>query len=281
MPELPEAETIARGLDAPVRRGRPITVEIRFADLVESDPADWAAALPRATFTGVTRRGKNVVLIRDDDSRLVVNLGMSGRLLWRPEGDLSPPPTHPAVIIPLHGADGGPGNLIYHDPRRFGRLRLLSSAEYHAWSRTLGPEPLGQGFTARCLHAAMLRSRSPIRSWLLDQRRVAGVGNIYASEACYRAQIHPTTPANQLNPAEVRRLHRALRTVLNDAVARGGTTLRDYRTAQGWEGAYQHALLAYGRDGSPCKRCRTPIERIVFSGRSAFLCPRCQLAPAP
>jgi formamidopyrimidine-DNA glycosylase len=107
---------------------------------------------------------------------------------------------------------------------------------------------------------------------------VAGVGNIYASEACFRARIHPETRTNQMDPEGARRLHRALRTVLRHAIARGGTTLRDYRTAQGWEGSYQHALLAYGRDGEPCPRCRHPIERIVFSNRSAFLCPRCQPA---
>jgi formamidopyrimidine-DNA glycosylase len=279
MPELPEAETIARGLAAPIRNGRPAAVHIRFPDLLEGDPAEWASVLPRAAFLEVTRRGKNVVLVRDDESCLVVNLGMSGRLLWRPVGDPSPPPTHPAVLIPLEGADGGAGTLIYHDPRRFGRLRLLSTSAYRAWSRTLGPEPLSSAFTAQRLHDALTRSRSPIRSWLLDQRRVAGVGNIYASEACYRAQIHPLTPAHRLGLDDARRLHRALRRVLGDAILRGGTTLRDYRTAQGWEGAYQHALQAYGQAGNPCGRCRTPIERIVFSGRSAFLCPACQPAP--
>lgn len=276
MPELPEAETIARGLEGAIPGGQPTGVEIRFPDLVDGDPAHWADWLPTACFRAVTRRGKNVVLIRDDESRLVVNLGMSGRLLWRAEGDTSPPPSHPAILIPLEGAAGGTGVLIYHDPRRFGRLRLLSAQDYCAWSKTLGPEPLGRAFTAKILFETLRTSRSPIRSWLLDQRKVAGVGNIYASEACYRAQIHPQTPARAISETEAQRLHRSLRTVLRDAVLRGGTTLRDYRTAQGWEGAYQHALLAYGRDGEPCARCRTPIERIVFSGRSAFLCPTCQ-----
>jgi formamidopyrimidine-DNA glycosylase len=276
MPELPEAETIVRGLKDPIPGGRPTRIEIRFADLLEGEPDDWRDAIPRATFTGVTRRGKNVVLLRDDHSHLVVNLGMSGRLLWRPEGDPSPPPSHPAILISLVDGAGGPGVLVYHDPRRFGRLRLLSAPAYQAWSRTLGPEPLGPSFTAERFAKDLATSRSPIRSWLLDQRRIAGVGNIYASEACYRARIHPQTPANHLRTTESRLLHRALRSVLRSAVARGGTTLRDYRTAQGWEGAYQHALLAYGREGEPCPRCRHPISRIVFSARSAFLCSVCQ-----
>jgi formamidopyrimidine-DNA glycosylase len=285
MPELPEAETIVRGL-RPAVMGATITgVRILHPDLVEAEPAVLARGLAEVRILDVGRRGKNVVLHLDGGDRLVVNLGMSGRLLWRPSGDPSPPPSHPGVVFRLHGVPSLPeaqgeenpgGDLVYHDPRRFGRLRLLSRKAYVAWSRTLGPEPLSRQFTGQWLATELARSRSPLRSWLLDQRRVAGVGNIYASEACHLARLHPALPASEVDPAGARRLHRAIRRVLEAAVEGGGTTLRDYRTAQGWEGAYQHRLRVYGREGDPCPRCGREIRRIVFSNRSAFYCPRCQ-----
>ncbi len=285
MPELPEAETIARGLRRPVVGGTLDGVRVLHADVLDLEPAALARGVEGRRVTAVERRGKNVVLRLDDDARLVVNLGMSGRLLWRGPHDPGPPPTHPAVIFGLRrgstaaagppGGDGG-GEIVYHDPRRFGRIQLLSGPAFRGWSRALGPEPLSAAFTARALAEGLGRSRSPIRSWLLDQRRVAGVGNIYASEACHLARIHPRTPASAIDSSRARRLHRALRKVLGDAVEGGGTTLRDYRDAQGWEGAYQHRLRVYGREGEPCLRCGHGIERIVFSNRSAFLCPRCQ-----
>jgi len=304
MPELPEAETIARGLRAFVV-GRSIhDVTVHHADLLDLPPEGFTRALigdahppfestapSRMAIADVTRRGKNVVLplvpeeeasqdprpllpIPSSPLTLVINLGMSGRLLWRSADDTSPPPTHPAVTFHL-----GEDALIYHDPRRFGRIQLLSQEALHAWSGALGPEPLDPAFTPAHLTEALACSRAPIRSWLLDQRRIAGVGNIYASEACHVAGIHPLTPASRIGETAAERLHTALREVLERAVARGGTTLRDYRTAQGWEGSFQHDLKAYGQAGRPCATCTTPIERIVFSNRSAFLCPRCQPAP--
>jgi formamidopyrimidine-DNA glycosylase len=296
MPELPEAETIARGL-RPFAVGRTIDgVTVHHPDLLDLAPDEFRAllfggapnALPSAplsaspgathstapTICDVTRRGKNVVLPLESGLTLVVNLGMSGRLLWRPADDPTPPPSHPAVTFHL-GGDA----LVYHDPRRFGRIQLLSPNPFAAWSRALGPEPLDPGFTPPELALALSQSRSPIRSWLLDQRRIAGVGNIYAVEACHRAGIHPLTPARAIDAAGAARLHGALIEVLRRAIERGGTTLRDYRTAQGWEGAFQHDLGAYGRDGLPCPTCATPVERLVFSNRSAFVCPTCQPAP--
>jgi formamidopyrimidine-DNA glycosylase len=285
MPELPEAETIARGLRDALTGCSLGRTRIHHADVVEGDPRALAPALAGARVEEVGRRGKNVVLrlsreggdLRPADLRLVVNLGMSGRLLHRGPSDDAPPPTHPAVEVEVHApGGGGGGTLVYHDPRRFGRLRVLDAGAWRAWSRTLGPEPLGRTWRARDLQAALARSVSPIRSWLLDQRRVAGVGNIYANEALFLAGIHPMTPAAAIPPAAGARLHRAIRRVLRDAVAAQGTTLRDYRTAQGWEGSYGAALRVYGREGEPCPRCRTPVERLVFGNRSAFLCPRCQ-----
>ncbi|CAN5670387.1 bifunctional DNA-formamidopyrimidine glycosylase/DNA-(apurinic or apyrimidinic site) lyase [soil metagenome] len=288
MPELPEAETIVRGLRRPLEGAVVGNVRVIHADILDAGPEKLARGLEGARITRVGRRGKNVVIGLEPDLRLVVNLGMSGRLLWRSPDDPAPPPSHPAVSFGLFrtiegGASPGTlapgGEVVYHDPRRFGRIRLLGPETFRAWSESLGPEPLSASFSARVLGEALSGSKSPVRSWLLDQRRIAGVGNIYASEACHLARIHPQTPAGQIDDAGARRLHAAIREVLRAAVEAGGTTLRDYRTAEGWEGAYQYALRAYGREGLPCPGCGETIVRVVFSNRSAFFCPRCQPAP--
>ena len=272
MPELPEAETIARGLNA-ILPGRVVRgVEVVREDVVRGPVRYFARALAGREFRGVGRRGKNVVFTFGDSTRLVVNLGMSGRFMTGTEAHEDHTSTHPAVVF--HLDDGG--WMIYDDVRRFGRLAALPGSEWTAWSRRLGPEPLARGFTATRLHRILARSKSPIRSLLLDQRRVAGVGNIYAVEALWFARIHPRTPANAIGAAASARLHRALRRVLRSAIRAGGTTLRNYRDANGDEGRFGRALHAYGREGEPCTRCRTHIERIVFGGRSAFVCPRCQ-----
>ncbi|TVR66534.1 MAG: bifunctional DNA-formamidopyrimidine glycosylase/DNA-(apurinic or apyrimidinic site) lyase [Gemmatimonadales bacterium] len=280
MPELPEAETIVRGLREPLEGRRIQSVRVIRPDVVEGPASRFMAGLAGRGVQQVGRRGKNVVIRLDDGSRLVVNLGMSGRLLYRPPGDPSPPPTHPVAEMPLVEGEGeAAGTLIYHDIRRFGLLRILPARDYRSWSDSLGPEPLDRGFTARYLAQACAASRSPIRSWLLDQQKVAGVGNIYANEAVHRAGIHPRTRALRIPDQRIPRLHRAIRRVLRDAIEARGTTLRDYRTAQGWEGSYAGALRVYGREGEPCPRCGTAVEREVFGNRSAFFCPRCQPVP--
>ncbi|MDE2794805.1 MAG: bifunctional DNA-formamidopyrimidine glycosylase/DNA-(apurinic or apyrimidinic site) lyase [Gemmatimonadota bacterium] len=272
MPELPEAETIARGLNA-VLPGRVVRrVEVVREDVVSGAAGPFARAVAGREIRGVGRRGKNVVFTFADDSRLVVNLGMSGRFMTGADAHGDHPSTHPAVVF--HLADGG--WMIYDDVRRFGRLSAIPVAEWRRWSRRLGPEPLARGFTAARLRGILARSRSPVRSLLLDQRRIAGVGNIYAVEALWFARIHPQTPANAIGAAAAARLHRALRRVLRNAIRAGGTTLRNYRDANGDEGRFGRALHAYGREEEPCTRCGTAIERIVFGGRSAFVCPRCQ-----
>jgi formamidopyrimidine-DNA glycosylase len=287
MPELPEAETIVRGL-RPHLPGRTLrSVEVIHDDLIAGG-AEGLAELGRGSrFLGVDRRGKNIVVAlrtaagpgnpapgadASPSAFLVVNLGMSGRLLFRPPGDPSPPPTHPGVRFSIEEG----GVLVYHDVRRFGRLELLPPKAFRAWSRSLGPEPLGRSFTARRLARDLAASSSPVRSWLLDQRKVAGVGNIYANEALFLARIHPRTRAANIPEAGARRLHRAIRRVLREAIRARGTTLRDYRTAAGDEGGYGGTLRVYGRKEEPCPRCGAPVERLVFGNRSAFRCPRCQ-----
>jgi len=306
VPELPEAETIVRGLRPFLLGARIARVEVLRSDLLDARPEDFVSLLMGRVIQEVDRRGKNLILTLGtveptppakpasprpgfkagsaavegrsgpgipDRTHLVVNLGMSGRLLLaQVEGDTRPPPSHPGIRFLLTDARV----LVYDDVRRFGRLRVLDPAQYREWSRTLGPEPLSPGFTARDLCEALAASTTPVRSWLLDQRRIAGVGNIYANEALFRAGLDPRIPARRIPPEAGRRLHRALRSVLREAIGNQGTTLRDYRTPDGGEGSHLQALRVYGREALPCRSCGARVERIVFGGRSAFRCPTCQ-----
>ena len=269
MPELPEVETIVRGLrpalvDRSIRR-----VRVLRPDVLRQPPRTFSARLRGRSVESVVRRGKNIVVGLTDDVVLVVNLGMTGRLmLARREAGI----THPAVRFAL---DSGP-TLVFDDVRRFGALEALTAEDWARRSGRLGSEPLSAGYTAKRLHADLSRSSSPIRSWLLDQRRVAGIGNIYANEALYLARVHPQRPARSVSESEALALYRAIRRVLRQAIRNRGTTLRNYRDASGSRGGNAVALLVYGRDGEPCADCSTKIRRSVFGNRSAFYCPRCQ-----
>ena len=273
MPELPEAETIVRGLKARVI-GKTITrAEVIKADILREPKRRFTPRLRGRSVADVTRRAKNVILELDDDSVIWVNLGMTGRLLPFP----APPrgvgrPAHPAVRFRF--ADGGV--LIFDDVRRFGSVEHLDASARSERSSAMGPEPLSDGWLPEQLVDALSRSRSPARSWLLDQRKIAGVGNIYAAEALFLAGIDPRTPVSSIDEARAGALHGAIRDILQGAIDAGGTTIRDYRNAEGEMGEYGRKLYVYGRDGDPCHRCGSPIERVVFSNRSAFLCPTCQ-----
>ncbi len=273
MPELPEAETIVRGL-RPALVGRTLRRSVVLKpDVLRQSKTAFSRKVRGRGVTGVARRGKNVVLRLDGDTVIAVNLGMTGRLLPFPRSPRGGArPGHPAVRF--HLSDGGV--LVFDDTRRFGTVEALGTAEWEARSGRMGPEPLDDAYTAADLARALRDSRAPVRSWLLDQKRIAGVGNIYACEALFLAGIHPQTPGRAVTDAQARKLHRAVRRVLRDAIRAGGTTIRDYRNADGDEGRYGRRLQAYGRGGEPCPRCSTPIRRTVFGNRSAFLCPRCQ-----
>jgi formamidopyrimidine-DNA glycosylase len=273
MPELPEAETIARDLARGVV-GRTIEdVEVVHPDVLEPPltPQRLRRQLRHRHIQGVGRRGKNVVLDVGEGERLVVNLGMTGRLLATaaPAGDQW---RHVAVRFRL---DGGRW-LLYDDVRRFGRLDLLDAAGWQRRNTELGVEPLSHAFTPASLYQATRTSRSPIRNWLLDQKRIAGIGNIYASEALFRARVRPARPANSLTRPEATRLHAGIREVLEASIAARGTTISDYRDGNGEQGAFAILLQVYDRAGKPCLRCGRPIQRIVLSSRSAFFCPHCQ-----
>jgi formamidopyrimidine-DNA glycosylase len=276
MPELPEAETIVRDLRRRLPGSRIAGARVPFPDILATGltPDLLHDAVADNAFADVQRRGKNVVLLLADHRRVAVNLGMTGRLVVDDApraGELR----HIAARFFL--ADGR--TLLFDDTRRFGRIDLYDPAAWKRRDRELGAEPLGRAFTAARMHALTGASRSPIRNWLLDQRRVAGVGNIYANEALFRARIHPARPANTIDVREAAHLHRALRAVLRDAIRARGTTLRDYRDGSGEAGTFEPRLRVYGRDGEPCPRCGDTIERVVLSNRSAFFCPTCQGEP--
>jgi len=273
MPELPEAETIVRGL-RPALVGRTISgTQVLHADVLREAPRGFSRKVKGREIVGVGRRGKNVVMRLSGDRVLAVNLGMTGRLL--PSGGYVGDPDdarHPAVRF---GLDDGE-TLVFDDTRRFGTVECLSHEEWQGRSDRMGPEPLESSFTPDDLWSRLQASRSPVRSWLLDQRKIAGVGNIYANEALFLARVHPQRLARSVTRDEATALHAGLRTVLEQAIDAGGTTLRDYRDASGGEGQYARRLLVYGRDGEPCTECGSGVRRIVFGGRSAFHCPTCQ-----
>jgi formamidopyrimidine-DNA glycosylase len=273
MPELPEAETIVRDLRARLPGSTIARVSVKHGDVLHAGltPATLDRRLRGRTFTGVSRRGKNVVLELEGALRIVINLGMTGRVVTSDvarAGELR----HIALNIAL--ADGRA--LLYDDARRFGDIDLRDEQGWAARDAQLGVEPLSDAFTASLLHALTRTSIAPIRNWLLDQRRVAGVGNIYAVEALFRAGIRPTRRARTLTRRDTAALRDALRDVLQESIDARGTTISDYRDGSGEPGNFDRRLLVYDRAGEPCVRCGTDIRRVVVSNRSAFYCRRCQ-----
>lgn len=272
MPELPEAETIVRDLQGKIV-GRSITaVKVIKSDIIQGvTPTTFIRTLKNKTVSEVTRRAKKIIIHFNDDVILSVSLGMTGRMVVSTAARAQEL-RHVAVRLTLD--DGS--ELLYDDSRRFGRLELFNAETWSERQASLGVEPLGDEFTADRLFDLTRKSITPIRNWLLDQRHVVGVGNIYAAEALYRAGIRPTRRARKLTRAETASLRDTIRSVLNASIKGRGTTLNDYRDASGEEGAYSARLQVYDRAGKPCPNCKTAIKRIVLTNRSAFYCPQCQ-----
>jgi formamidopyrimidine-DNA glycosylase len=273
MPELPEVETVRRRL-APFLEGATIAAaEILDPRLTRPvDPELVADALVGERIAAVERRGKYLLWRLESGRTLVVHLRMTGSLRHAPAGELPADAYRRAML----GLDTG-AELAYRDVRRFGTWELLDEGHLRPYfASRLGPEPLAPSFTAARLARIAERRRAPIKAVLLDQRRIAGIGNIYADEALWRARIHPRRPAGELDTTEIARLHRAIRAALRRGVELQGSTLTDYVTPDGESGGMQHEFHVYGRLGEPCDRCGTGIERIVVGGRGTWLCPRCQ-----
>lgn len=286
MPELPEVETVRGGL-APVLEGRRLArVEARRPDLRFPLPPGFVQVLTGATVLRLERRAKYLLARLDREDTLVMHLGMSGRFeIARPEGETrpgrfhyapDPDPKHAHIVFET---DAGV-RVTYYDPRRFGYMALVNSStlELHPWFAGLGPEPLSDAFDAAHLKAAFQGRRQGPKTLLLDQRIVAGLGNIYVCEALNRARISPFRPAGRISAARLAVLVPQIKAVLSEAIAAGGSTLRDFAQADGALGYFQHSFRTYDREGQPCRNegCGGIIARRVQAGRSTFYCPACQ-----
>jgi formamidopyrimidine-DNA glycosylase len=267
VPELPEVETIRAQL-APRLEGRTLA-RVEILDPRLTRPADLfevTEELEGDVVVAVERRGKYLLLRLESGLALLVHLRMTGSFGFTPL-------SHERAVIALD--DGS--RLVYRDVRRFGTWLVLEDAELEPYLATKnGPEPLGSRFTARWLGAQLVRRRAPLKAVLLDQRVVAGLGNIYADEALWRARVSPLRPANELSAAEVARLARAIRAALRTGIERQGSTLSDYRAPDGAAGSMQEEFRVYGRDGEQCPRCRATIAKTRVGGRGTWYCPRCQ-----
>jgi formamidopyrimidine-DNA glycosylase len=278
MPELPEVETIRSQL-APRVGGRTI-VEAEVLDPLWSAPRapeEVEHDLRGELIEDLTRRGKYLILELEGERFLVMHLRMTGNLLWvSAEDDVEGRP-HLRVRLTLD--DGH--RLLFVDLRRFGTGVVIDGREQldDYLGVRVGPEPLDPAFTPAVLGQEARGRKAPIKAFLLDQRRLAGVGNIYADEALYRARIHPLRPAGRLRRPEIERLHQGIIEALEAGIARQGASIDRYRDANGDRGSMQDEFLAYGREGEPCGRCGRPIARTVVGGRSTYFCPHCQRAP--
>jgi formamidopyrimidine-DNA glycosylase len=273
VPELPEVETIRVQLEPALRGRRFERVEIRDPRLTRPfDPAIVAGALEGERVVGLDRRGKYLIVRFESGRLLLMHLRMTGNLRIAPNGAPAGDPFERAVIRLDNGSE-----ITYRDVRRFGTWLVVEPDELEPYlAERLGAEPLESEFRTAALAARLAGRRAPIKAALLDQRTIAGLGNIYADEALWRARIHPLRPAGELEPEEIRRLHRSIRDVLRGGIERQGATLRDYATPEGARGRMQEEFKAYGREGQPCLRCGTPIEKIRAGGRGTSYCPSCQ-----
>jgi formamidopyrimidine-DNA glycosylase len=278
MPELPEVETVMRGLIGRLQGRRIVRVAVNRPDLRQPFPPDLATRVKGAVVQGFRRRGKYILMRLEGGNSLLLHLGMSGRLLLGPS-IAGAATSHEHLVFET---DDGT-RMAFSDPRRFGRVDLLETAveDIHPLLAGLGPEPLADDFTPERLAAALAGRRTSIKAALIDQRVVAGIGNIYACESLYRAALSPRRLAGSISGRRAARLTNAIRETLAEAVAAGGSSLRDYVQPDGELGMFQHAWKVYGRERELCPKCPgsticTGIARIAQGGRSTFYCPRLQ-----
>ncbi|MEZ7615642.1 DNA-formamidopyrimidine glycosylase [Streptococcus sp. 27098_8_73] len=273
MPELPEVETVRRGLERLVVGKTIGQVRVRYAKMIGTGVDSFVHDLPGQTIEKIGRRGK-YLLFYLTGGVLVSHLRMEGKYLFYPEE--VPERKHAHVFFEM--TDGG--TLVYEDVRKFGTMELLRKDQLEAYfaARKLGPEPTDSDFLLAPFAVALSRSKKPIKPYLLEQTLVVGLGNIYVDEALWRARIHPARPAASLKTAEVKRLREQIIEVLQLGIEKRGSTIRTYRNALGEDGTMQDFLQVYGKTGQPCARCGSPIEKIKLGGRGTHLCPHCQKA---
>ena len=286
MPELPEVETVMRGLEPVFAGTRIVKVEQNRPNLRFPFPKDFVPRLQGKMVGTLKRRAKYLLVPLDSSENLIIHLGMSGRVTIEKPGEKDvadlPNPTHDHVVFHLSNK----AIIRYNDPRRFGFMTLVKDMELatHKLFIHLGPEPLGNHFHADHLALMAKGRKAPLKSFLLDQKTVAGLGNIYVCEALFRARLSPLKKAMTLVRANgkasvaTERLTKAIKEVLSEAIEKGGSTLRDHRLTDGSLGYFQHSFAVYGRTDTPCPRakCRGTIKRIAQAGRSTFYCPVCQ-----
>ncbi|SEW41141.1 DNA-(apurinic or apyrimidinic site) lyase [Cognatiyoonia koreensis] len=282
MPELPEVETVRAGL-APVMEGQVIArADVNRPDLRWPFPENMADRLTGATITRLRRRSKYILADLSTEETLLIHLGMSGRMLisGHTVGDFHHPHPVPAKHDHVVFHMGNDARITFNDARRFGAMDLLPTASDsdHWLIRDLGPEPLGNAFDEDYLVAKLKGKNTPIKTALLDQRIVSGLGNIYVCEVLHRAGIHPARKAGRISAARVAKLVPIIRDVLSEAIAAGGSSLRDYKQTDGELGYFQHTFRVYDQEGKICATpdCTRQISRIVQGGRSSFFCPQCQ-----
>lgn len=271
MPELPEVETVRKGIEPLIIRREIAGWEVFQPRLRFPVDVNWIGQMQGAHVVRVSRRAKYLLFHLSNGRVLLGHLGMTGNFRVA-EGAVE---LRKHDHIRLLFADGH--SLVYHDPRRFGFLLLLDGEpEAHPLLAHLGPEPLGNGFSCAYLHQQFQRRSVPVKVALMDQRVVVGVGNIYASEALHRAGISVLRPANRVTEAETAALVDAVRAVFGEAIAKGGSTLKDFRDAEGRNGYFQHEFAVYGREKKNCLRCNKEIIKVIQANRSSFYCPSCQ-----
>jgi formamidopyrimidine-DNA glycosylase len=273
VPELPEVETVRRRLEPALVGRRFEHVEIDDSRLTRpDDPAEVAAELTGERVEALERRGKYLVVRFESGRVLLIHLRMTGTLLHAVPGNPADVPHRRAVVNLDDGSD-----VVYRDVRRFGTWLLVEPDALDSYlAQRLGGEPLGRTFTTRSLAASLANRRAPVKAALLDQRTLAGLGNIYVDEALWRARIHPLRPARELDADEVKALREGIKRALEAGIKRQGATLRDYRQPDGSAGSMQNEFKVYGRLGEPCDRCGTPIEKTRVAGRGTWYCPACQ-----
>ena len=273
MPELPEVETVRRGLEGALVGASIAEVILHRDNLRIPFPKNFAKSLTGQTITNINRRAKYLLFHFESDVVLIAHLGMTGRFLVVPKSKGNEYETHDHVVFKLK--DGR--QIIYNDPRRFGLMNICKHAdmEKHKLFVHLAPEPLESEFTAKYLQNALSKKTIPIKPAIMDQHCVVGVGNIYANEALFMSGISPLTPANSINkklPLLISNIHK----VLTEAITAGGSTLNDFAHVNGESGYFQHNFHVYGREGKPCTKCQAPIISIRQAGRATFYCEKCQ-----
>ena len=271
MPELPEVETVRRGLEKLILGKKISYIDIRYPKMIKTDLPEFQKEMPGQVIQSIGRRGK-YLLFYLSDKVLISHLRMEGKYFYYP--DQVPERKHAHILI--HFEDGA--TLVYEDVRKFGTMELLAPKLLEAYfvTKKLGPEPTEQDFDLARLKLALKKSKKPIKSHLLDQTLVAGLGNIYVDEVLWRAKIHPFRSSNSLSSQEARKVHDETIKVLGQAVEKGGSTIRTYTNAFGEDGTMQEFHQVYDKAGQACSRCGAIIEKIQLGGRGTHFCPKCQ-----